>query len=219
MFLVLSETLDTARVAAIRDFAAHAPFDDGRKTAGRYARAVKANDQAAPSAALDGVLRTVERALNANPTFLAAAQPRRFVRMLLSRYRPGQTYGLHVDDAIMAGARTDLSFTLFLSDEHAYDGGALVVEDPLEARAIRLAPGEMILYPSTALHRVEPVTRGERLAVVGWVESWVRQPERREALFDLDLALREVHGREGKSPLFDRLAKTRSNLLRMWAGA
>lgn len=219
MFLVLSDAIDGATVAAIRDFAAQAPFQDGRATAGRYARDVKANDQAAPSRELDGVLRTIEAALTANATFTAAAQPRRIVRMLLSRYRPGQTYGLHVDDALMAGARTDLSFTLFLSDEDAYAGGALVIEDPLEARSVRLAPGEMILYPSTALHRVEPVTRGERLAVVGWVESWVRQPERREALFDLELALREVHGRDGKSPLFDRLAKTRSNLLRMWAGA
>lgn len=139
--------------------------------------------------------------------------------MLVSRYREGQTYGAHVDDAIMGGARTDLSFTLFLSEPDGYDGGALIVEDVLEARSIKLGPGEMILYPSTALHRVEPVSRGERLAVVGWIESWVREAERREALFDMELALREVHGREGKSALFDRLAKTRSNLLRMWAGA
>ncbi len=216
--MVLSDALDASRVAAIRDFARDAAFEDGRATAGRYASEVKANDQAKAGRALDGVLATVEAALGANATFTGAALPRRFVRMLLSRYREGQTYGAHVDDAIMAGARTDISFTLFLSDPDSYDGGALIVEDGLEARSIRLAPGEMILYPSTALHRVEPVSRGERLAVVGWIESWVREADRREALFDLDLALREVHAREGKGALFDRLAKTRSNLLRMWAG-
>ncbi len=219
MYLVIADALDRHGVAAIRDFAAGAAFEDGRKTAGRYAREVKANDQAAASPALDGVLRTVEAALTGNATFAAAALPRRVVRLLLSRYRAGQTYGAHVDDAIMAGARTDLSFTLFLSEPEDYEGGALIVEDPLEERAIRLGAGEAILYPSQTLHRVEPVTRGERLAVVGWVESWVRQPERREVLFDLDLALRELHAGTGKSPAFDRLAKTRSNLLRMWAGA
>jgi PKHD-type hydroxylase len=218
MHLVIADALDAHEVAAIRDFAAAARFEDGRKTAGPHARDVKANAQATPTEALDGVLRKVEAKLTANPLFAAAATPRRIAGMLMSRYREGQTYGAHVDDAIMGGARTDLSFTLFLSDEDAYDGGALIIDDPLEARAIRLAPGDLILYPSHALHRVEPVTRGERLAIVGWVESWVRQAERREALFDLEIALNEIHARDGKSALFDRLAKTRTNLLRMWAG-
>jgi PKHD-type hydroxylase len=218
MFFVLADALDPAGVAALRAFAAGAVFEDGRATAGRFARDVKANDQAKASRELDAALRAVEAALARNATFVAAARPRRIVRMLLSRYRAGQTYGAHVDDAIMAGFRTDLSFTLFLSEPEAYDGGALVVQDPLEERAIRLGAGQAILYPSTALHRVAPVTRGERLAVVGWIESWVREAGQREALFDLELALNEVHAREGKTALFDRLVKTRSNLLRMWAG-
>ena len=113
--------------------------------------------------------------------------------------------------------RTDLSFTLFLSDPETYDGGALVIEDALEARSIKLQAGDMILYPSTTLHRVEPVTRGERLAVVGWVQSQIRNGEQREILFDLDQAVEAAHAAEGKSPQFDRLAKTRANLLRMWA--
>jgi len=149
--------------------------------------------------------------------FQAAARPRRLVRLILSRYRDGQTCGTHVDDAILAGARTDLSFTLFLSEEASYEGGALIVEDALEDRAFRLAPGDMVLYPSNMLHRVELVTSGERLAVVGWVTSWVREPARREVLFDLEQSLNELHAVEGKSALFDRLEKTRTNLLRMWA--
>lgn len=117
-----------------------------------------------------------------------------------------------------SGTRTDLSFTLFLSDEDAYEGGALTIEDPLEDRAIRLAAGDMILYPSNTLHQVEPVTSGERLAVVGWVTSWIRRSDQREILFDLERCIQETWSSAGKSDLFDRLTRTRSNLLRMWAG-
>ena len=217
MFLVIGEVLDQHEVAAIREVAARAEFQDGRATAGRYAREVKRNEQAARSSDTDAVLSKVESTLMKNQTFQAAARPRRFSRLVLSRYSGGQTYGTHVDDAIMGGTRTDLSFTLFLSDEDAYEGGALIVEDALEDRAIKLAPGDMILYPSNTLHRVEPVTAGERLAVVGWATSWVRSPECREVLFDLERCIQETWASGGKSPLFDRLAKTRSNLLRMWA--
>lgn len=214
---MIGNVLDRHEVAAIRDLAARAEFRDGRATAGRYAREVKRNEQAARSSDVDVVLSKVEGTLMKNETFMAAARPRRFSRLVLSRYGGGQTYGTHVDDAIMAGARTDLSFTLFLSDEDAYEGGALIVEDALEDRAIRLAPGDMILYPSNTLHRVEPVTSGERLAVVGWLTSWVRRPDQREILFDLERCVQETWAAGGKSDLFDRLAKTRSNLLRMWA--
>ena len=217
MFLVIGGVLDAHEVAAVREAAARIPFVDGRATAGRYAREVKRNEQAAKSPELDGVIAKIEKALLKNELFVAAARPRRIVRLLMSRYSGGQEYGSHVDDALMAGARTDLSFTLFLTPEEDYEGGALVVEDRIEDRAIRLAPGDLVLYPSNTLHRVEPVTRGERLAVVGWAQSWVREPERREILLDLDQSIREVHGRDGKTPLFDRLAKTRSNLLRMWS--
>ena len=149
--------------------------------------------------------------------FVAAARPKRLVRLLISRYEPGMTYGTHVDDAMIDGVRTDLSFTLFLSDPASYEGGELVVEDSYGERAIKLSPGELILYPSTTLHRVEPVTAGLRLAAVGWLRSYVRDAERREILFDLETALRQVHAERGKTPVFDLLVKTRTNLLRRWA--
>ena len=117
----------------------------------------------------------------------------------------------------MGGVRTDLSFTLFLSDPESYQGGALVMDDAYGERDVRLPAGELILYPSTTLHRVDPVTSGVRLAAVGWVRSFVRDSSRREVLFDLETALRSVHEAAGKTPLFDLLAKTRTNLLRMWA--
>lgn len=217
MFLVIEGVIPPVEVAVLREAAGKLAFDDGKKTAGRFAREVKANDQAAPTPERDAMLARVEAALKANALFRAAARPKALTPLILSRYRQGQTYGLHVDDAIMSGLRTDLSFTLFLADPESYDGGALIIEDPLEQRAIKLAAGDLILYPSTTLHMVEPVTKGERLAVVGWVQSLIRDHGRREMLFDLDQAVESVFAAEGKTPLFDRLAKTRSNLLRMWA--
>ena len=214
--LVIGPLLPPADLAAVREVAAALPFGDGRATAGRHAQGVKSNDQALPGAELDAVLAKVEAALRAHPLFQSAARPKALTRLIVSRYKVGQTYGLHVDNAMMQGLRTDLSFTVFLSDPESYDGGALVIEDHFEARAIKLSAGEVILYPSTTLHRVEPVTRGTRLAVVGWVQSLIRDPAQREILFDLDQAVDACFAAEGKSAQFDRLSKTRSNLLRMW---
>lgn len=217
MFVVIGGVLDRHEAVALRGAADELPYEDGRRTAGRYAREVKSNEQATASPARDAILEKVRTALNGNEVFRAAARPRKFARMLLSRYRPGMAYGFHVDDPIMAGSRTDLSFTLFLSEPGDYDGGGLVVDDVIEERVIRLEPGDLVLYPTSALHRVEPVTRGERVAVVGWVTSWVRDAARREVLFDLDEAARAVFAEHGKSAAFDRLFKAKSNLYRMWA--
>jgi PKHD-type hydroxylase len=218
VLLAIPDILSAAEVAAIREAAAGLPFADGRETAGRFAAEVKANDQAAASPGRDAILEKARQALAAHPVFASAVRPRALTPLILSRYRPGQTYGLHVDDALMGGVRTDVSFTLFLSDPDAYRGGALEIEDGLETRAVRLPAGGVIVYPSTSLHRVAPVETGERLAIVGWAQSWVRSAEQREILFDLDRAVNDLHAREGKSPLFDTLSKTRSNLLRLWAG-
>ena len=215
--LVIEAVLTPAEVAALRAAAAELSFGDGSATAGKHARLVKANDQALPGPALDVILSKVEAALATNPLFRSAARPKALTRLILSRYRMGQTYGLHVDDALMQGLRTDLSFTLFLADPDAYEGGALIIEDHFEARAIKLKAGDLILYPATTLHRVEPVANGERLAVVGWVQSLVRDSGQREVLFDLDQAIESLFAAQGKTPLFDTLAKTRSNLIRMWA--
>lgn len=217
MFHLIDGLFDGPAIAALAEAAAALPFEDGRKTAGPLARGVKSNAQAAPTPERDAVLRRVEAALRAHPLVQSAARPKAFARLAVSRYSGGQAYGLHVDDALMGGARTDLSFTLFLSDPASYDGGALVVADRIEERAFRLAPGQAILYPSDTLHRVEPVTRGERLVVVGWITSWVRDPARREILFDLDAALAAEAARGGDPDQLLRLQRTRSNLLRMWA--
>ncbi|WP_111732893.1 Fe2+-dependent dioxygenase [Roseovarius amoyensis] len=217
MFIVIGDVLDKHMLATLHEAAEGLDFTDGKSTAGRYARDVKANLQASPGEALEAVLEQVRKRLMANEVFRSVARPRGFARMLVSRYGPGMEYGTHVDDPIMQGARTDLSFTLPLSSTEEYEGGGLVIEDAMEDRVIRVEAGDMVLYPTSALHRVEPVTRGERMAVVGWVTSWVRDPARREVLHDLDVAARALFDQQGKTPAFDRLFKAKSNLMRMWA--
>jgi PKHD-type hydroxylase len=191
-------------------------FSSGKSTAGWHAKGVKNNEQSRGSAAQMATAAARE-ALLKHPVFAAAARPRDFVRILVSRYRPGMAYGSHVDDAIMDGKRTDMSFTLFLSEPASYDGGELVIEATGGDTVIKLAPGDMVLYQTTSLHRVEEVTRGERLAIVGWVRSYIRNPEHRELLFDLDqtvAALREI---KADRRLLDRVFKVRNTLTRMWA--
>jgi PKHD-type hydroxylase len=217
MFLRIGAVLSPHELSAIVEALSKAEFEDGRRSAGWHAKQVKRNEQAGPGPAIDAVLAKVKQALLAHDVFIAAARPKSFVKILVSRYQPGMAYGTHVDDALMEGQRTDLSFTLFLSDPDRYAGGELVIEDSLEDRSIKLPGGELILYPSATLHRVEPVTQGTRLAVVGWLRSYVRDPARREILFDLELTLRELFERDGKTAIFDRLVKTRTNLLRQWA--
>jgi PKHD-type hydroxylase len=218
MLIRIANLLDGPGLTELqRALADPALFVDGRQTAGWHARQVKHNLQARRGGPVDEALAKIEAALLGHEVFAAAARPKTMVRLLISRYEPGMNYGTHVDDALMGGVRTDLSFTLFLSEPESYGGGALVMDDAYGERAIKLPAGELFLYPSTTLHRVEPVTAGVRLAAVGWVRSFVRDSDQREVLFDLETALRGVHQAEGKTPLFDLLAKTRTNLLRMWA--
>ncbi|MEZ5934449.1 MAG: Fe2+-dependent dioxygenase [Alphaproteobacteria bacterium] len=216
--MAISGLFAAEELAAIQDMLADpALYEDGRLTAGWHAREVKHNLQARKGGLADGVLRKIEAVLLQHELFVAAARPKCLAKLLISRYGPGMTYGSHVDDALMGGVRTDLSFTLFLADPASYEGGELVIEDGYQERRVKLEAGQLILYPSTSLHRVEPVTEGMRLAAVGWVRSHIRQQDQREILFDLETSLRQVHEAEGKSPLFDRLVKTRTNLLRLWA--
>lgn len=217
MFVVIENLLTAAEVAAVRKTAEGMAFADGRATAGAIARAVKSNDQAEASDALDAIRAKVTAALQAHPVFISAARPKALTPQILSRYRTGQTYGMHVDDALMSGLRTDLSYTLFLSDPGTYDGGALIVADTAEERAFKLDAGSLILYPSTTLHRVEPVSSGTRLAIVGWVQSWVKSAEEHEILFDLDRAIGSLGADEAARPLRDVMVKTRSNLIRKFA--
>jgi PKHD-type hydroxylase len=149
--------------------------------------------------------------------FMAVALPSKIHRPLFSRYTPGMSYGTHMDNAMMGEMRIDLSVTLFLSDPSDYDGGELVIDFSTGERAIKLPAGSAVLYATTALHRVVEVTRGQRLAMVTWIRSLVRDPAKREILLDLKTAHHQLAKQLGKTPEVDLLSKTHTNLLRRWA--
>jgi PKHD-type hydroxylase len=194
-----------------------APWVDGAQTAGWHARGLKRNRQLQSGSPLQRQLaQRIEAAMTAHPLLQAAAFPRRIHGVLFSRSVEGDGYGRHVDNAWMAGGRSDLSFTVFLSDPAGYAGGALVLEAPGGEETVRLAAGHALVYPSTLLHRVEPVTAGERLVAVGWIESRIRHPDQRELLFELDTARRTLFERHGKDAVFDLVSRSYSNLLRRW---
>ena len=218
MYHVIADVLDAEGVVAARKVLADARFVDGKATAGWHAKLVKNNLQAAGGdRAVTELRATVAEAIGGNALFRLAARPKALTPLILSRYEPGMDYGSHVDDALMNGMRTDVSFTLFLSDPDTYDGGALVIETSGGEDDIKLPAGSLVAYPSTTLHRVQPVTRGARLAAVGWARSFIRDAAKRELLFDLDTARQALFAREGKSAEFDLLSKSTANLLRMWA--
>lgn len=218
MFTIIADVLDSSETAAARETLGKVAFVDGRATAGWHARLVKNNLQAASADVVVNALRsTLSAKISANPLFRLVARPKSLTPLILSRYEPGMAYGSHVDDALMNGVRSDVSFTLFLSEPDSYEGGALVIETAGGEEEIKLPAGSLVAYPSTTLHRVAEVTSGARLAAVGWARSFVRDPARRELLFDLDTARQGIFQKDGKTPEFDLLSKTSANLLRMWA--
>lgn len=217
MLMTIADVLSSVLLAETESALRLLRFDNGRSSAGSAARLVKHNDQARAGATLTLLGERVGRALREHPVFDLAVRPRALTPLVFSRYRPGQAYGSHVDNALMDGLRTDVSFTLFLSDPESYEGGELVIDSPAGEDAIKLPAGHLVAYPSTALHRVAPVSGGERLACVGWAQSWIRDPARRELLFDLDTARQTLFARHGKTAESDMLAKTSANLVRMWA--
>jgi len=216
MQIVIGNVLSAEEASTVRAALAQATFIDGRQTAGFAARLVKNNRQAANSRKLDGIRKLVTERIMSNEVFRLAVRPKALTPIVFSRYETGMHYGSHVDDALMQGMRTDVSFTLFLSDPESYDGGELVIESPSGEDAVKLAAGSLVAYPSTTLHHVSPVTRGERLAAVGWVRSFVRDGAHREMLFDLDTARRQMFAKDGKTAEYDLVSKSLANLLRMW---
>jgi PKHD-type hydroxylase len=216
MILSIADVLSEADVAAVRAGLAGATFADGAETAGWSAKPVKSNEQANDTPEIEGLRALIEARLVEHPVFALATRPKAIVGPLFSRYRPGHAYGLHVDNALIEGVRTDVSFTLFLSDPEAYDGGELVIDQASGEEAFKLPAGSAVTYPATTLHRVAPVTRGERLAAAGWVRSHLRDAAHRELLFDLETARRRLFEREGKTGEGDLLAKCSANLMRLW---
>ncbi len=224
MIVHVEQVLSGGEVARFRAALEAADWTDGAVTAGYQSALAKRNLQLAEGSDVARALGgEIVEALGRNLIFQAAALPQAIFPPLFSRYAPGHDFGSHVDNAwrpLPGGGRirTDLSATLFLSDPDSYDGGELVIEDMAGDRAIKLAAGDMILYPSTSLHHVAPVTRGERLAAVFWVQSLVAPADRRALLFDIDIAIQSLRPRVGdEDPALIALTGAYHNLLRLWS--
>ena len=189
----------------------------GADTAGWHARTVKSNRQLTRSCALHQELASeLTGLLMAAPLLQSLAFPRRIHGVLFSRTGPGEGYGRHVDNAWMGNGRSDLSFSVALTDPSSYQGGDLVLETSAGERRVRLPAGHAVVYPSTLLHQVEPVMSGERLMAEGWIESRIRRADQRELLFELDTARRLLFQQQGKGDVFDLISRSYSNLLRLW---
>jgi PKHD-type hydroxylase len=226
MIVHLQQVLTPTEVTQALDALTDAPWADGRVTAGVQSALAKNNEQLPQGCEASRTLQAlVLNALQRHAGFFSAALPRQIFPPLFNRYGGAtNAFGNHVDNAIRyvpgsgARVRTDLSCTLFLVEPAAYDGGELVIEEGLQHPRVKLPAGDMLLYPGTSVHRVEPVTRGQRIASFFWVESMVRDATQRRLLFDLDshlMRLRTAHGEA--DPAAIGITGTYHNLLRMWA--
>jgi len=214
MYCEVFRFLQAAEVDRLVGELAKRTFTDGKLTAGGHAREVKHNLQVERSGPevmeLD---RIVISALERHPEFQAFAMPRRFAAPIFSRYEPGMEYGGHVDGALMGNVRTDLAMTLFLSPPVSYEGGELVVHFSIGEQEIKLDSGEAIVYPANAVHHVNPVTSGIRLAAVTWIQSRVRAEELRAILYDLARAMKQAENGQDHGHML-LLSKSYHNLVR-----
>jgi len=224
MLLQIPDVLTAEEVAKARQTLDQAEWVDGRVTAGHQSARAKDNMQlpeGSPAARELG--QTVLAALQSHPLFITAALPLHVFPPLFNRYQGGQSFGTHVDNSIrqVPGTshriRTDLSATLFLSGPEEYDGGELVVEDTYGVHAVKLPAGHLVLYPSTSLHHVRPVTRGARICSFFWIQSMIRDDGQRTLLFDLDAAIQGVDRDLPGHPSAVQLTGIYHNLLRQWA--
>lgn len=224
MLLHIPKVLPPEQVRHAREVLATAEWVDGRVTAGYQGAPVKNNRQlpeGAPAARElgDMILASIER----HPLFISSTLPARVYPPMFNRYAGGQHFGNHVDNAVrlLPGTgmkiRTDISATLFLAEPSDYEGGELLVEDTYGAHAVKLPAGDMVIYPASSLHRVNPVTRGTRLASFFWIQSMIRDDARRTLLFDLDTAIQRLNATHADETARVQLTGCYHNLLRMWA--
>jgi PKHD-type hydroxylase len=223
MLLHVPNILDRDELAHLRGALDAADWTDGRETVGVQGARVKRNEQLPEGSPLRAELaRIVLDALGRNPPYFAAALPLKTLAPRFNRYEGGGEYGMHVDGAAMAlgdgeWLRSDVSCTLFLGEPESYDGGELVVSDTYGEHEVKLPTGDLIVYPSDSLHRVEPVTRGTRFAAFFWAQSMVRDAQRRRLLLELDGSIQQLTASGADREALLRLTGVYHNLLRQWA--
>jgi len=222
MLLPLSGVLKADELALVRSWLSSSRFVDGRLSAGAAARRVKENEELESDAPdLERLNHVVMGGLVRHPAYRSGALPLHVASPLYSRYRPGMIYGSHLDDPIMGAEgviyRSDVAITVFLNAPEEYDGGELVVRTATGEQAVKYAAGDAVLYPASTIHRVNRVTRGERLAAVTWVQSMVRDPARRELLYGLNLAREKLLQQAPDAEETAQVNAAYLNLIRMWS--
>ena len=192
------------------------PWEDGKKTAGNHASLVKNNLQLDKGSDISKKLSIlITKKILKDDLIKSFSLPKNIHGTMFTKSQKGMKYGRHIDNAYMSSGRADLSFTIFLSEKNEYEGGELLIENLNFENKFKLNSGEIIIYPSTSLHSVQKVVSGERLAFVGWIESYVKSIEEREYLFDLDAGARSLLAKHGRSDELDLIFKSYSNLLRV----
>ncbi len=224
MLIIIEKICSDELLTACREQLAEADWQSGKVTAGPLAVSVKHNQQSMETPAMLALADLIRRTVSQHPKFISAVLPLHITRPRFNRYAEGGRYGLHVDAALMAQTdsplpmRSDVSATLFLNAANDYDGGELSIETPFGAQQVKLDAGDLVIYPASSLHQVEPVTRGERLAAFFWAQSIVPDERRRSLLFDLDESVQALIARPGGSdPEAVRLSAVYHNLLRQSA--
>ena len=222
MLLEIPEVLSPEQINQVRELLAQGRFIDGRLSAGLAAKRVKHNEELGPEDRLVQPLNNIVMgSLVRHPIYQSAVLPLKVASPFYARYAPGMTYGDHVDDPVMGPPqgryRSDVSTTIFLSEPDEYDGGELVVRTPFGEQTVKLPAGHAVVYPSSSLHHVAEVTRGERLVAVTWAQSMVRDPARRELLYELNQARESLLKHRPQDDETKRVDVAYVNLVRMWA--
>lgn len=223
MLLHIPDILNASQIGQLRDALGTAHWTDGRETVGPQGAQVKRNQQLPDTSEQRHELaKVVLSALASQPLYHSAVLPLKTLPPRFNRYEAGGEYGFHIDGAVMSlptggYLRSDVSCTLFLSEPDSYDGGELIVSDTYGEHDIKLSAGDLIVYPSSSLHRVQPVTRGVRLAAFFWVQSMVRDDGQRRTLFDLDTSIQRLTQEGANAEALLQLTGVYHNLLRQWA--
>jgi PKHD-type hydroxylase len=224
MLLKIENVLDADELLQVNTLLAQAEWVDGRVTAGKQAAIVKNNQQLSEqNPEMQALRKIVLNALSRNPVFFSSVLPLKILPPFFNRYRGNSNfYGAHVDNAMRMlpdgsdYVRADISATLFLSDPDTYEGGELIIEDTFGSQGVKLKAGSIVIYPSSSVHQVSPVTKGERVACFMFIQSMVRDPVKRRLLYDMDMALIDLRSKVGEDDAVVKLTGAYHNLLRLW---
>ena len=210
---VITKVLNSEQLSEIKGELKNASWQDGMLTTSKELKKIKNNKQVLATS----VVTKVEKALLESPTFRNLLLIKGFCRTIVSKYEKEMHYGTHSDSWIQDGKRADFSFTIFLNDKDDYEGGELIIEDKGKETPVKLNAGDIVIYPSTVLHRVNNVTEGTRLVAVGWVTSHIRNEQFRSILLDLGQVVGEIYEKDGVSVSYIKLTQIYNNLMRLWA--